>query len=143
MARTPFDRTARVNSLLRQVLAELLEFEVKDPRTRGLTLTDVEVTGDLREAKVYVCGPPELDRDAALVGLKRASGFLRREVGNRIRLRATPQLHFFYDESLDYGARIEARLRDLGLGDAAEDDDADASDDDGLDEADDDGSAGS
>ncbi|MCA9557670.1 MAG: ribosome-binding factor A, partial [Myxococcales bacterium] len=72
MARTPFDRTARVNSLLRQVLAELLEFEVKDPRTRGLTLTDVEVTGDLREAKVYVCGPPELDREAALAGLKRA-----------------------------------------------------------------------
>ncbi len=116
MARTPFQRTARVASLLRQVIAELLEREVKDPRVRGVTVTDVDVTGDLREARVYVSGPPELDREAALEGLSRARGFLRREVGNRISLRVTPQLEFRYDASLEYGALIEGRLRELGLG---------------------------
>ena len=58
MARTPFKRTDRVASLVRQVLGELLTFEVKDPRVRGAVITDVEITGDLREARVFVI-PPE------------------------------------------------------------------------------------
>jgi ribosome-binding factor A len=111
-----------VSSLLRQVIAELITFQVKDPRVIGLVVTDVEVTGDLREAKVYVSGlPAGDDRVRALRALKRASGYLRREIGNRIRLRVTPELHFVHDESLEYGARIEARLLELGLGGAPAD----------------------
>ena len=132
MARPPSTRQARVSSLLREVIAELVTFQVKDPRVVGVVVTDVEVTGDLREAKVYVSGlPPGDDRVRALRALKRASGYLRREIGSRIRLRVTPELHFIHDESLEYGARIEARLKELGLGGAPadqDDDDADADD---------------
>lgn len=130
MARTPFKRTARVSSLVRQVLGELLTFEIKDPRVRGVVVTDVEVTGDLREARIFVSRPEDdADAQALMRGLNKASGWLRRELGQRIRLRVTPALDFRYDESLAYGARIESKLRELGFG--GEDDAGDAGPDDG------------
>lgn len=130
MARTPFKRTDRVSSLLRQVLGELLTFEIKDPRVQGAVITDVEVTGDLREARVFLT-PPDDDReaDAMLRGLNKASGWLRREVGQRTRLRVTPSLEFRFDRSLEYGARIESKLRELGLGGADDEVDGELDDD--------------
>lgn len=126
MARTPFQRTDRVSSLIRQILGELLTFEIKDPRAQGAVITDVEITGDLREARIFLSPPADAsDADAMMRGLQRASGFLRRELGQRARLRVTPSLEFRYDRSLEYGARIESKLRELGLGQAP-DDDADA-----------------
>lgn len=119
MARTPFKRTARVASLIRQVLGELLTFEVKDPRVQGAVVTEVEVTGDLREARIYLTHPgDEAEADAMMRGLGKASGYLRRELGQRVRLRVTPSLDFRFDRSIEYGARIESKLRELGLGGA-------------------------
>ncbi|MCA9540123.1 MAG: 30S ribosome-binding factor RbfA [Myxococcales bacterium] len=132
MARTPFRRTDRVSSLVRQVLAELLTFEVKDPRVQGVSITEVEVTGDLREARIFIMHPgDDVAAQAVLDGLQQASGYLRRELGQRVRLRVTPELSFRFDASLAYGARIEARLRELGLGDgrAEEGEAGDASND--------------
>ena len=124
MARPPSTRQARVASLLREVVAELITFEVKDPRVRGVVVTDVEVSGDLREAKVFVAGLSEGEqREQAMHALGRAAGFMRREVGQRVRMRSTPALRFFYDESLEYGARIEAKLKELGLGESGGDED--------------------
>lgn len=129
MARTPFKRTDRVASVVRQVLGELLTFEVKDPRVRGAVISDVEITGDLREARVFVIPPEDDEASKAMMdGLQRASGYLRRELGQRVELRVTPQLGFQYDRSIEYGNRIEQKLRELGLGDAS-DDEADPADD--------------
>lgn len=147
MARTPFKRTDRVSSLVRQVLGELITFEIKDPRVRGAVISDVEITGDLREARVFLIPPEnEAEAQALMTGLAAATGFLRREIGQRIRLRVTPQLDFRFDHSIEYGNRIEQRLRELGLGGTpaepdeqdASDEDADASSDDTIDESPDD-----
>lgn len=109
-----FKRTSRVASNLRKILAELIDQSVKDPRVATITVTDVEVTGDLREARVYFSHPagPSHDDDV-LAGLNRASGFLRREVGRRIQMRVTPSIEFRIDRSLAYGARIEKIFHDL------------------------------
>lgn len=117
MARTPFKRTARVSSLIRQVLGELLTFEIKDPRVQGASVTEVEVTGDLREARIYLIHPgDDAEAKSLMRGLEAASGYLRRELGQRVRLRVTPSLEFRFDRSIEYGARIESKLRELGLG---------------------------
>jgi ribosome-binding factor A len=85
------------------------------PGRRGVTVTDVEVSSDLGDAKVFVTGVAEAGRRDALKGLDSASGFLRREIGRRVQMRTLPQLRFYFDESMDYGARIDAALREIGL----------------------------
>lgn len=121
MARDNIKRTARVASLLREVLTEVLRL-VKDPRVMGASITDVEVSGDLREAKVYIACFDETGSGAEqLEGLAAAANFIRREVGQRIQLRSTPSLSFHLDTSLVYGARIESLLRDIRRSDAETD----------------------
>ena len=119
MAVAPFDRTLRLASLIREIVADLLRFKVKDPRVASVSITDAEVTGDFREARVYytVAGDGR-QRAAAAAGLKRSTGFIRREVGRRVQVRFTPVIEFRIDTSLEYGARIDERLRELGLGDS-------------------------
>jgi ribosome-binding factor A len=79
-----------------------------------VTVTDVEVTGDLQQAKVFisVLGDEE-QRENTLKGLAKAKGFIRTEIGQRIRLRKTPEITFEFDESVDYGNRIENLLHQL------------------------------
>jgi len=116
-----------VASVVRETLADLLAFEVKDPRLAGITITDVEVTGDLREARVFYTMPAGHSEPAAVsAGLRSASGFLRRALGQRVRLRTLPELQFRHDTSYEYGERIERKLAELGLGETQPDpDDAD------------------
>ncbi len=102
-----FSRKDRVSEQIRRELAELLRTELKDPRVGMVSLTDVEVTADYAHAKVYFStlagseGLPEV-----LTGLQKASGFLRRELGKRISIHTTPQLHFVFDQSLERGADL-------------------------------------
>ena len=113
MARGNIKRTARVASLLREVLTEVLR-DVKDPRVQGVSITDVEVTGDLRDAKVYIACFDASDKcEEQRQGLMAASQFIRRQVGQRIRLRVTPALTFHLDTSLSYGARIDSLLKSV------------------------------
>lgn len=114
MARGSFERKSRVASVIRATVAELIARRVKDPRVSGVTIIECEVTGDLREARIFYS--THGDRDAAATGLARASGFLRRELGKQLKMRNTPSLTFTFDGSLEYGARIEAHLKNLGLG---------------------------
>lgn len=114
-------RPARVASLVREIVAHAITFEMKDPRVDGVTVSDVEVTGDLREARVFVHVHDPARIEAALVALQGGAGWLRRQIGEQVRLRHTPRIEFRFDRSLDYGARIEARLRELGLGAQAAD----------------------
>ena len=102
-----YSRSQRVVEQIRRELAELIRLEVKDPRVGFITLTDVEITPDYAHAKVFFtnmtseAGVPEI-----LQGLRRASGFLRRELGRRIRIHTIPELHFHYDRSVEEGSRL-------------------------------------
>lgn len=107
----PTDRLRRVAEQLRRELASLLRDEVKDPRVRMVSLSGIEVSRDLGHAKVYISVlGDEAAVSAALEGLTRAEGFLRRELGRRMRLRAIPHLHFLHDTSMEQGARINELL---------------------------------
>lgn len=108
----PFSRSDRVGGLIKQVMAELLQKHISDPRLTGATITDVEVNRDLRLAKIYfsVSGGKEAQQ-AALEGFTHARGFVKRELAQRLTLRYMPDLQFFYDESFDYGDRIEKLLK--------------------------------
>lgn len=102
-------RTTRVGELLRAEIAELLLREVKDPRIgRGMvTITEVQVSPDLRRAVVYVShlGTDE-ERDEALAGLRHSAPFLHRELVHRLSLRNVPELVFRFDPSIERGARL-------------------------------------
>ncbi|MGM8364095.1 30S ribosome-binding factor RbfA [Virgibacillus sp. W0181] len=107
-------RANRIAEQMKKEIGDILNRKIKDPRVGFVTITDVEVTGDLQQAKVFisVLGDEE-EKKESLIGLAKANGFIRAEIGNRIRLRKTPELFFEIDESIEYGNRIETLLRDL------------------------------
>ena len=120
-----FARTSRIAEQIRRDLAELIRTELKDPRVSLVTLTDVEVTADYAHAKVFfttLAEPAHLEEITA--GLKRASGFLRRELGKRIKIHHLPELHFVYDPSVERGTRLSQLIDEAvqsGRTDAADD----------------------
>jgi ribosome-binding factor A len=109
-------RTLRVAEQIQRELAELIRLELKDPRVGMVTLTDVEVSADYAHAKVFFTTLGTSDQiAAATAGLNHAAGFLRHELGRRIKLRGIPELHFIYDESVERGVRL-SRLIDEAVG---------------------------
>ena len=107
-------RANRVGEQMKKELSDIIGRKIKDPRIGFVTVTDVQVTGDLQQAKVFisVLGDEE-QRENTLKGLAKAKGFIRSEIGQRIRLRKTPEIIFEFDESIDYGNRIESLLHQL------------------------------
>ncbi|MBD1380055.1 30S ribosome-binding factor RbfA [Metabacillus arenae] len=107
-------RANRIGEQMKKELSEIIGRKIKDPRIGFVTVTDVRVTGDLQIAKVYisVLGNEE-QRENTLKGLAKAKGFIRSEIGQRIRLRKTPELVFEFDESIDYGNRIETIIHEI------------------------------
>jgi len=107
-------RPTRVGEQMKKELSDIIGRKIKDPRIGFVTVTDVQVTGDLQQAKVFisVLGDEE-QRQNTLKGLAKAKGFIRTEIGRRIRLRKTPEILFEFDESVDYGNRIETLLQDI------------------------------
>ncbi len=115
-----FSRTLRVAEQIQRDLAELLRLEVKDPRIGMVTLTDVEVTSDYAHAKIFFTLLGDAAQiEAATEGLNRAAGFLRHELGRRIKLRSIPQLHFIYDESVERGVRLSQLIDAAVSGDSS------------------------
>jgi len=109
--KTESRRSQRVALLVREELSRLVLMVAHDPDLRRVTITDVEMPGDLRSARVYFsCLGTEADRDRAKAALDRAAGYLRREVTQRCGLRYAPELTFRFDETLERGARIEELL---------------------------------
>ncbi len=99
-------------SVLREISA-LLVRELRDPRLRGITLTRVVMSDDLRHGRVYFSHLEGAARaDAAIAGFRSASGFIRREIGRTLRLRFTPELDFSFDPGLEQAARIDTLLRE-------------------------------
>ncbi len=114
----PFSRADRVGELIQRVLAELLTKSIKDPRLKMATITDVKMSKDLKNARIYFAvsgGPKRVDN--ALLGFKSAMGFIKRVLASELELRYMPELKFFYDESFDYGARIDSLLKSLNADD--------------------------
>ena len=108
------NRINRINEEIQKSLAENLR-NVKDPRVSGtmISITKVETTPDLRYAKVYVSFLEESKAAEAMKGLKSAGGWLRREVGNDLKLRYTPELMWALDDSITYGARLLSLINSL------------------------------
>lgn len=107
-------RPERLAEAIKQEVSDVIRDELKDPRVGFITVTRVEVSGDLRHAKIYVSvlGPEKEQKDS-LEGLKRATGFLRTELGKRIRLRHVPEITFLSDDSIDRGFRVLDLLNEV------------------------------
>ncbi len=108
-----FSRKDRVSEQIRRELSELIRTELKDPRVGMVSITDVEVTADYAHAKVFfstLAGSERLEE--VMVGLQKASGFLRRELGKRITIHTTPQLKFVFDQSLERGADLSKLIQE-------------------------------
>ena len=103
-------RPARVAEVIREVASETILFELRDPRVKGVTVTRVEVSGDLQHAKVYVSvmGAPK-EQQLALHGLKHAAGFVQSKLANRLKTRFTPQIRFVLDQGVKNSIEV-ARL---------------------------------
>lgn len=117
-------RVGRVGEQIKKEIVDIVRSEIKDPRVGFVTIMDVETSGDLQHATIFVSvlGKEE-QRKETMEALQKASGFIRSEIGRRIRLRRTPELHFKLDTSLDYSSRISKVLRDIeegGAGDESE-----------------------
>ena len=105
------NRIGRINEEVQRELAALIP-NVKDPRVSGMiSVTAVDVTPDLKFAKVYISVLDQEDNGQVLKGLKSAAGYLRRELGRALNLRHTPELTFFQDDSMSKGAHILEMLR--------------------------------
>jgi len=114
-------RKERLGSQVREVIAQVLLFEVKDPALRLVNITDVEMTGDLGLAKVYYYshGADEKQRARLAQALERGKGFLRRRIGQEIHARVTPELTFYYDDAIERGAHIESIIKQARAQDEA------------------------
>ncbi|HYM90632.1 MAG TPA: 30S ribosome-binding factor RbfA [bacterium] len=112
-------RLARLRELFKEEVSTILQREMKDPRIGFVSITDVEVSADLRHAKIFVSILGDADAKAKTMGaLGNAQGFIRKELGRRIRLRRIPELHFRLDESIERGARVQRLLRRVAEGES-------------------------
>jgi ribosome-binding factor A len=118
---TNFKRAERVADAIRKEISDILLKEISDPRIGLITITDTKLSDDLRQAKVYFVqmGKDQGSRDIQ-ENLQRASGFLKKELGRRLRLRHIPEILFFYDESFEYGSRIDRILAEVNKGETVE-----------------------
>ena len=107
-------RTHRVGELIKEELSEMIKRQLKDPRIGLVTITGVEVSPDLRHADVYidVLGNKK-QRETTLEGLRRSSGYLRKELSKKLRLKHFPELKFEFDPSIEAGLRIEKIIKKL------------------------------
>jgi len=109
-------KQGRMSDRIQQILSQLLVREIADPRLQGITVTEVKLDPELMVAKIYVSAMGDESRqDSVMAGLRRANGFLRREVGKVIRLRNTPELHFHWDHTLEHAARINQLIANLDI----------------------------
>ncbi|MDE0637305.1 MAG: 30S ribosome-binding factor RbfA [Candidatus Poribacteria bacterium] len=107
-------RQDRVSALIQRELSEVIQRVVKDPRVAFCTVTHVEVSADLKyvNVKVSVIGDSE-QKEASLIGLKSATGFIRREISRRLALRYSPELRFSLDDSVDHILKIDGLLKEI------------------------------
>jgi len=107
-------RIDRLGDLIKEEISSLLIRDIKDPRIKMLTVTDVEVSRDIRTAKIfYSVGGDQRTREETQRGLESAVGFIKTAIAHSLTIRRVPDLTFIYDKSLDYGQKIDRILEDL------------------------------
>ena len=108
-------RTDRVGMEIKREINEILQKKVRDPRVQGVTITDVQMVGDLSMAKVYytIMSDMASDNQKAQIGLEKATGTIKRELGRKLTLYKIPDLVFEKDQSIEYGNKIDQMLREL------------------------------
>ena len=107
-------RSERVAHELKHEIGVIIARELHDPRVGFATVTDARVSPDLRHARIFVSvfGPPDEQRET-IAALNHAAGFIRRALGSRLRLRRSPELTFAFDESVEYGDRMERLIAEV------------------------------
>jgi ribosome-binding factor A len=110
----PFKRSAQVGGQMKREMSDILANHLKDPRLGFVTVTGVELSDDLRYARVFISiyGDPQNQKET-LKGLKSAKGFIRREIGQRLRLRYCPDFDFRIDQSIAEGDKIDRLLHQI------------------------------
>jgi ribosome-binding factor A len=111
-------RSDKVGEAIHKIVSEMLIKGLKDPRIGFVTITGVKITTDMRQATIYftVMGTEE-EKKHSEAGLNSARGFIRKEIGQALKMRFTPDIHFKYDSSADYGQHIESILKEIGAKD--------------------------
>lgn len=108
------NRISRVDEELKKEISNIITYDLKDPNITGLiSVTKVKVSGDLKYAKVYVSMLNAKDNKQVLAALKKSAGFVRTEIAKRINLRTTPEIIFIFDDSIEYGSRIDTILKEV------------------------------
>lgn len=103
----------RIASMLEREISYILMMEVKNQDIKFVTVTGVKLSSDLSYAKVYVTVLDDAKKDVTMKALKDASGFIRHELFDRVDIRHIPELEFVYDESIEYGKKIEDIIEDI------------------------------
>jgi ribosome-binding factor A len=108
---TPSQRAERVGDLIKREVSQIIQYELKDPGIGFVTITAVELSSDLKHAKIFysVLGDEKAKKESSSA-LKRACGFIQREIGRKLRLKYTPEISFLFDPSVEYGAHIETLI---------------------------------
>ena len=109
----PYKRSARVGDLVRKEVADIIMHKLKDPRVGFITVTEAEVSDDLRHAMVHVSVLEEAKKDETLRILGSSSKFIRSELGKRIQMKFLPKLIFKLDKAIEYGAKMDKILNGL------------------------------
>ena len=114
MPKKDSNRLNRIDEEMKKEISHIITYDLKDPNITGLiSVTKVKVSGDLKYAKVYVSILNSKDNKQVLAALKKSAGFVRTEVAKRINLRTTPEIIFIFDDSIEYGARIDTILKNV------------------------------
>ncbi|MDI6729605.1 MAG: 30S ribosome-binding factor RbfA [Thermodesulfovibrionales bacterium] len=109
----PYKRSQRLSILLREEIADIIMRRVKDPRLGFVTVTDVEMSEDLKIARIFISVMKEEDKDITLEILNSAKGLIRSEVSKRVRTKFIPTIEFRIDRSIEHGDRIDKLLREI------------------------------
>jgi ribosome-binding factor A len=109
----PYKRSQRVGDLLRKEIADIIIYRLKDPRIGFITVTGVDVTDDIKLARVYVSILREGEKKATLEVLNSAKSFVRSELSKRLRMKFIPSIEFRLDSSIEYGNKIEELLKEI------------------------------
>jgi ribosome-binding factor A len=115
MSKPTFKRSERVSDQIKHEIADILMRKIKDPRVGFVTVIDVEIADDLKNAKVFISVYGG-DKQESLKGLKSATPFIRSELGRRLRMKFIPELLFRYDSTIERGAHIMELLRSIEEG---------------------------
>jgi ribosome-binding factor A len=107
----PFSRADRVGGLIQKVLSNILKKNISDPRLKSATITDVKVSRNLKQARIYFTASGGVQKKGdAIKGFSSAHGFIKRTLAHELDLKYMPDIKFFYDESLEYGTHIDELL---------------------------------